>query len=98
MRDDIMAQHYDMNSQGQRVSMSVCLVSIAQVAGSILARLEQALLPRERLAGALVTAPHVLNYYMSYLVAVSVAQLVPHQLQATQEDLQVSSSARGSKT
>ncbi|CAL8272643.1 unnamed protein product [Gadus morhua 'NCC'] len=59
-----------------------------QVAGSILARLEQALLPRERLAGALVTAPHVLNYYMSYLVAVSVAQLVPHQLQATQEDLQ----------
>ena len=74
----------------------MCLVSFAQVAQSILARLEQVLLPRDRLAGALVTAPHVLNHYMSYLVAVSVAQLVPHQLQATQEDMQVS--YRGLKT
>ncbi|CAL8331518.1 unnamed protein product [Lota lota] len=59
-----------------------------QAAESILAHLEQVLLPRDRLAGALVTAPHVLNHYMCYLVAVSVAQLVPHQLQATQEDMQ----------
>ena len=74
----------------------MCLVSIAQVTESILARLGQVLLPRDGLAVALVTVLHVLNYYMSYLVAVSVAQLVPHQLQATQEDMQVS--FRGSKT
>ncbi|KAK0133810.1 Ubiquitin carboxyl-terminal hydrolase 37 [Merluccius polli] len=58
-----------------------------RVAMSILACLEQVLGPRERLVGALFMAPHLITHYVSYLLALSVARLVPDQLDATQGDL-----------
>ncbi|KAK0144269.1 hypothetical protein N1851_017355 [Merluccius polli] len=58
-----------------------------RVAMSILACLEQVLGPRERLVGALFMAPHLITHYVSYLLALSVARLVPDQLEATQGDL-----------
>ncbi|CAL8301753.1 unnamed protein product [Arctogadus glacialis] len=58
-----------------------------QLAKYIMARLEKQLIPWNGLEKALLTAPHIFQHYAVYLVANSIAGLVPDQLAPSQKDL-----------
>ncbi|CAL8346368.1 unnamed protein product [Lota lota] len=63
------------------------LSSFPWLAKSIMAHLEKELVPWNGLEKALLTTPHIFQHYAVYLVAHSIARLVPDQLEASQEDL-----------
>ena len=63
--------------------------SFFKLAKFITARLRRALIPWNGLEKALLTVPHVFQHYAVYLVAQTVARLVPDQLDPSQEDLLV---------
>ncbi|CAL8268341.1 unnamed protein product [Boreogadus saida] len=58
-----------------------------QLAKYIMACLEKQLIPWKGLEKALLTAPHIFQHYAVYLVANSIAGLVPDQLAPSQKDL-----------
>ena len=74
-------------------SMLMFSGSFFQLAKYIMARLEKQLIPWNGLEKALLTAPHIFQHYAVYLVANSIAGLVPDQLAPSQKDLLVSERA-----
>ena len=67
-----------------------------QVAKAVVERLEQVLAPRPVLARALASGSNILSRYLVHLVALSIAQLVPDQLSANQEERLISQRAAAS--
>ena len=67
-----------------------------QVAKAVVERLEQVLAPRPVLARALARGSNTLSRYLVHLVALSIAQLVPDQLSANQEERLISQRAAAS--
>jgi len=67
-----------------------------QVAKAVVERLEQVLAPRPVLARALASGSNILSRYLVHLVARSIAQLVPDQLSANQEERLISQRAAAS--
>ena len=74
-------------------SMLMFSGSFFQLAKYIMARLEKQLIPWNGLEKALLTTPHIFQHYAVYLVANSMAGLVPDQLAPSQKDLLVSERA-----